>query len=34
MNSPGGVKIMNVLDYLLYDDGLWKYIKDATNPKR
>jgi len=29
MNSPGGVKIMNVIEYLLNDDGLWKYIKDA-----
>jgi len=34
MNCHGGAKIKDVLDYLLNEDGLYKYIKGACNPKK
>lgn len=34
MNSPGGTRVNDVLEYILNEDGLWKYIKDARHPRK
>jgi len=34
MNSHGGAKIKDVLDYLMNQDGLFQYIRGAANPKQ